>query len=416
MSKLFDPLMAKINIDTFIEETKVNLKYLPRQLGINLRIVKNDLADKVDKKKEEIKANNAEERKNKKEQKKANNIANQTKTKSLSDTVASHAKRLGNGSNILFYEYISRAEKTQDLINFAYYYMQDSNAKLLTNKNQTQREIINGVADFFEFGKIYKDDAVEMIRKYDPEYQEYDSIYKFLLSMKDLEKKKEDNNFMQKMRVRKEQLGLTKYKSVYDYIDVTEDEAAVIEKDIEKTEINDKRIKAGIVGEQEVEYALKWLSEEYNTVERNEEGIVLKCADLIDEQQEIDHIVLSPKGVFLIETKNLSGTITIDAQGNWIRKKTDGTVVGERNPIQQINRHHRLLEHILGMKDIFDIVCLANIGSIIQGSENSPVQIVKVDMLAHYISEYKSDSGNIYDAAMIEKWKEKIDTYRVKEM
>ena len=68
------------------------------------------------------------------------------------------------------------------------------------------------------------------------------------------------------------------------------------------------------------------------------------------------------------------------------------------------------------MKDIFDILCLANIGSIIQGSENSPVQIVKVDMLAHYISEYKNDSGNIYDAAMIEKWKEKIDTYRVKEM
>ena len=195
------------NFSSFMEGVKIELRYLPITVGINLRLAKNDLVNKVDKKKEEIKANNAEKRQNKEEQKKANDIANQTKTKSLSDTVANYAKKLANGSTMLLYEYISRAEKTQDLINFAYYYMQDSNAQLLTDKDQAEKELINAVAEIFEFGKIYEDDAVALLRIYDPEYEEYDDIHKFLLSIKEIEKKKQNHKFMEKIQLRKEQLA-----------------------------------------------------------------------------------------------------------------------------------------------------------------------------------------------------------------
>lgn len=200
-------LLAKIYFDTFIEETMVNLKYLPTTLGINLRLAKNDLAEKIDQKKEEIQSKKADKQRNKAEQKKANDLANQERTEDVSEAIWKHVKRIANGSKLLQVEYLDRARKTQDLINFVYYYMQDSNAQLRTDVNQTERELINAISEFFEFGKIYEDDSVVLLRNYDPDYPEYDSIYKFLLSISELEKKKVNNKFMEKIQLRKEQLA-----------------------------------------------------------------------------------------------------------------------------------------------------------------------------------------------------------------
>lgn len=77
-------------------------------------------------------------------------------------------------------------------------------------------------------------------------------------------------------------------------------------------------------GELEVEYALKWLPSEYIVIGKGENGIRLKCPSVSEESQEIDHIVVSPQGVFLIETKNYSGKIEITREKNWIRSKLDG--------------------------------------------------------------------------------------------
>lgn len=180
------------------------------------------------------------------------------------------------------------------------------------------------------------------------------------------------------------------------------------------TEMTDKSIlQASKQAEMNVEYALKWLPKKYQVIARAEDGIVLKCTEVSDEKQEIDHIVLSEHGVFLIETKNYSGTIKIDEQGNWVRTKIDGKVVGERNPVQQVERHHLLLEHILDITDIYDIICIANDKSIIEGVENSPIPILKVDMLVHYMKNFKNKSGKVFDSTDIEEWTKKIGQYRV---
>lgn len=176
---------------------------------------------------------------------------------------------------------------------------------------------------------------------------------------------------------------------------------------------NQSILQASKQAEMSIEYALKWLPKEYQSIEKTEGGIVLKCPEVSDEKQEIDHIVLSEQGVFLIETKNYSGTIKIDEQGNWVRTKADGKIVGECNPVQQVERHHLLLEHILGITDIYDIICIANDKSIIEGAENSPIPVLKGDMLVHYMKDFENKSGKVYDSKDIEEWKNKINQCRI---
>lgn len=184
--------------------------------------------------------------------------------------------------------------------------------------------------------------------------------------------------------------------------------------EIVKAKENEKIIQYGKEGEKKVEYALKWLPKEYAVVDKGEDGIQLQCLAISDEKQEIDHIVISSKGVFLIETKNYAGKIIIDANGNWIREKEDGKQRGIPNPVQQLGRHHLIVQEILGIEDVFDVICIANEGSVIEGIENCPIAIVKFDMLAFYIQQYENNSGNVYSLDDIEKIKEKIDNHRIK--
>ena len=152
--------------------------------------------------------------------------------------------------------------------------------------------------------------------------------------------------------------------------------------------------KNGLIGENEVNYALKWLDKGYTKIARKdpEKPITLYNPDFIDEAQEYDHIIVGKQGVFNIETKNYSGKLIVDANGNWIRIKKDGTQEGERNPIQQLRRHEKLLRSIIGSDvPIINIICMAHPKMIIEGVEHCSIPLVKSDLLVEFIETYKSD-------------------------
>lgn len=174
----------------------------------------------------------------------------------------------------------------------------------------------------------------------------------------------------------------------------------------------------GNQGEKEVEYALRWLPSEYISIKRdciskyNKEAILLKNSAISDESQEFDHIVVGTQGIFLIETKYYKGKIIIDTYGNWIREDENGKQKGEKNPIQQIDRHHYLLKSIVDTDEIQDIICIAHDEAIIDGQENSLVPIVKADMLVRYITEHQT--GRKFNAEEKEKIIKKIEQYKVR--
>jgi len=150
----------------------------------------------------------------------------------------------------------------------------------------------------------------------------------------------------------------------------------------------------GEIGEQKVDYALKWLDTSYTILEkRSKDRIGKKCiyianTDYIDEKQEYDHIIVSNKGIFSVETKNYAGKLVIDQYGNWIREK-NGEVEGVKNPIQQIRQHEKVLASFLPKEcKIISVICIANDKAIIEGAENCIIPIVKSDMLVEFIENY----------------------------
>ena len=176
-----------------------------------------------------------------------------------------------------------------------------------------------------------------------------------------------------------------------------------------QAEKNEKIKAAGRAGEKEVTYQLRTgLSKEYLLVNNGEPLVV--CDG--DTKHEIDHIVIGPRGVIMIETKAYSGIIEIDQSGNWLRyDSVNGSKYGERNPIGQINRHHIALERLLQIEEIYDIICFSRDDSIINGVENSKIPIVKADTVAYYIHKELVYLGEkTYSAEERLELKEKLES------
>lgn len=174
----------------------------------------------------------------------------------------------------------------------------------------------------------------------------------------------------------------------------------------------------GRAGEEAVDYVLKWLPDMYCVIEKDCQGkyddnvIVLENASFIDESQEFDHLVVGPQGIFNIETKNYAGKLTIDPNGNWFRlKKGETEWTAEENPAQQLFRHHMLLQSIVGDDvPIIDVICMAHPNLMISGQENSFIPVVKKDLLADFIVNYKSAGLSAEEISAIG---DKIDACKV---
>lgn len=197
-----------------------------------------------------------------------------------------------------------------------------------------------------------------------------------------------------------------------------------IDEKIKKINIEESNYKKNISsgdnsdrGEKEVEYVLKWLTNDYIVIDKNcknkygKNCILLKNDKFIDEIQEYDHIVIGPQGIFLIETKNYSGKLYIDDCGNWLRMKNGKNEwESEINPTQQVSRHHLLVESIVGSSiPIIDIICLAHPNLIISGQKNSKIPVIRKDLLGNFIMSYKN---NILDKNEIKKIEQKIELHK----
>lgn len=157
---------------------------------------------------------------------------------------------------------------------------------------------------------------------------------------------------------------------------------------------------AGDKGEQTVEFELKWLPKEYVSIRKDcrskysDRCILLANKSFLDGiTQEYDHIVVSPKGVFVIETKNLSGELYVDENGNW-RRTVNGQTIGIPSPVSQLNKHCKVLASILEKVPIIKIICIASSSSIITSKHRSDYFIVKYDCLCDFIENFEATNVN----------------------
>ena len=165
----------------------------------------NNLAKKAEEKAKK-KQDKEQKRQDKEILKAAKEAAKEDREESISASVQNAVMEMANDNELKKMNLVARATETNKLIQFACFYMTDERAKLI-KRNQKEKEIINGIAELFDFGKIYESVGVASLKMYDFDCKEdYIPTTKYLLSIKDIEHKKNDPIFMEKMKARKEQL------------------------------------------------------------------------------------------------------------------------------------------------------------------------------------------------------------------
>lgn len=168
---------------------------------------------------------------------------------------------------------------------------------------------------------------------------------------------------------------------------------SIYDKERELQAIVDKLKNSINVGENDVEYAIKWFLAAYKGYAVSIKGDCeskhrINCIQLykpgfIDEPQEIDHIIVCPAGVVIIETKHWKGNIEIRADGKWIRKVEDeDNTIGVNSPKFQMRRHEALMQNILPGIQVHSLLCFSNASNIINGRENfTDYSIITIDQL-----------------------------------
>lgn len=164
---------------------------------------------------------------------------------------------------------------------------------------------------------------------------------------------------------------------------------------------------AGKMGEKNVCHQLDFLNKNkyvvYNDIKLISNG----------RFQQIDHLVIGPNGIFPIETKNLSGEISISNNGCWSRTIRNLYEVIE-NPTGQVLRHETIIRELTkDQHTINSIIVLANNASKVSGTDRNPIPVVKADMLLHYINNFKSET--ILTSENIQRIKLMIETNILKD-
>ena len=105
--------------------------------------------------------------------------------------------------------------------------------------------------------------------------------------------------------------------------------------------LKSSRVK-GYVGELLVRMAAHWLLD--RQIYRRLHNVTLPT---VDGSTQIDHVILSPYGIFVLETKNMRGWIFGDERhGSWTQKIYRSTYKFQ-NPLRQNFKHLKALESVL---------------------------------------------------------------------
>ena len=152
------------------------------------------------------------------------------------------------------------------------------------------------------------------------------------------------------------------------------------------------KMKAGLQGEATVTRALdRALDNEYYIFNDQVVRSGLKRAQL-------DHVVVSPHGIFVIETKNWRGRIVGDAhEPRWQQfKETGSKPLAVQNPVRQVQRSSRLLASMLahaGIREesIIPMVVFRSPHTVLE-IKDSPVPILTAETVAQRVAGHRLTS------------------------
>ncbi|MER2192176.1 MAG: NERD domain-containing protein [Solibacillus sp.] len=149
--------------------------------------------------------------------------------------------------------------------------------------------------------------------------------------------------------------------------------------------IRNKRKIKGYIGEQRVHRILQKLGKEYKVFH----DVYVRKKD--GKMTQLDHVVVSKYGIFVLETKNYKGWIFGEEE------ERDWTQVIYKNrqsfynPILQNRAHVRSLQHVLHMESgIYSIIIFSDVVTFKFNEPFATAQVIQTAQLTKTISHYKT--------------------------
>lgn len=139
----------------------------------------------------------------------------------------------------------------------------------------------------------------------------------------------------------------------------------------------------GFFGEFWVKLELKKLKKDYKVLN----NVIVRTID--NSTHQIDHIVVSKYGIFVIETKQINGYIKgNDYDKNWTVKRGKNTYY-INNPVHQNYGHIKALSEVLGISTdkFISIVCISSQAKVRVNSK----YVVRIFKLVKYIKSYTNE-------------------------
>ena len=132
---------------------------------------------------------------------------------------------------------------------------------------------------------------------------------------------------------------------------------------------SDPRLKAGEEAEKQMAFYLQ------RAFRKRDDCFVINDLRVVHDGDfaQIDHLVISTYGLFIVESKSVHGTISINQHGDWQRTYND-EVTGMPSPVLQAQEQGRILKELL-RKNAEQVLGKILFGKIQKGFRNCPVCI-----------------------------------------
>lgn len=127
--------------------------------------------------------------------------------RAVSDYLYDDIREAANNNDLYEIDLISTAIKTNKWINYAIYYMTEDDSHLL-KCNYAEREFLNSISMLAGFGRMYQSAGVTDLREFDIKNPDRKIGTKFILLFDELLDRIHDEEFIQKMKIRKTKLGM----------------------------------------------------------------------------------------------------------------------------------------------------------------------------------------------------------------
>ncbi len=153
---------------------------------------------------------------------------------------------------------------------------------------------------------------------------------------------------------------------------------------------HDSIMEAGKAGEERICRFLQQLSFKNTVI--NDKNI----SNINSEKDaQIDHFVVSEKGIVMIETKNYGGEVDMTDRNQWIQIKSNGERKACFNAYNQSFTHKKIMEKLMKRYDFDDIplyaiVVFANEKTIYHGLENYEGEVMKFDAMNYFLERLPS--------------------------